>query len=89
MATNSDNMQRLISGYMKWEKRQQEIEKRLGIESPTVLQAFSLRGSTASQQEALRTLAYQSGFTNMQGFANWIKEAGLNFYDLIKVASPE
>ncbi len=53
------------------------------------MEPYRLEGMTEAQEEALRSLAYQSGFANLRGFANWMRAADLTYYDLIKVASPE
>lgn len=52
------------------------------------LKPFSLKGATANQEQALRNLAAQSGFKTMRGFNKWMEAAHINYYDLIKVASP-
>lgn len=53
------------------------------------IQPYKIEGMTEKQEEALRTLAEQSGFKNLRGFASWMKAADLDYYDLIKIASPE
>lgn len=52
------------------------------------LQAFSLRGTTAKQEQALRGLAKEYGFDDMRGFNKFMEGAHVDYYDLIKVASP-
>jgi len=53
------------------------------------LQPFSIRETTGSQEAAIRSLATQAGFKDLRGFWSWVRSAGLDYYDLIKVASPE
>lgn len=53
------------------------------------MEPYRLEGMTTAQEDALRTLAAQSGFKDLRGFANWMRAAALTYYDLIKVASPE
>jgi hypothetical protein len=59
------------------------------VEPKEGMQPFSLKGTTAAQEQALRDLASQSGFKSMRGFNKWMEAADLTYYDLIKVASPE
>lgn len=59
-----------------------------GSEEKTTIQAYNLSQATASQRDALRGLAQQMGYKNLRGFANWLRAADLDYYDIIKVASP-
>lgn len=58
-------------------------------EPKTTIQPFNLSKATSLQKDALRDLAVQSGFKDLRGYANWLKAANLNYYDIIKIASPE
>jgi len=59
------------------------------IEPQKGMQPFSLKGTTTSQEQALRDLAKEVGFKDMRGFNKWMQAANITYYDLIKVASPE
>lgn len=52
------------------------------------MQPFSLFGMTEKQEKAIRDLAVQVGFKTLRGFNKWIAAAMINYYDLIKIASP-
>jgi hypothetical protein len=53
------------------------------------LQAYSIKGTSKSQETALRELAGEYGFDDLRGFNKFLENARLNYYDLIKIASPE
>ena len=53
------------------------------------LEPFSIRHATEAQEEAIRGLADQAGFKDLRGFWAWVKSADLDYYDLIRIASPE
>lgn len=59
------------------------------VEAPKKLEAFSLRTATGAQNKAIRSLAEQVGFDDLRGFWKWLQSADLDYYDLIKIASPE
>lgn len=58
-------------------------------EAPRMLKPFSIAKATDAQEAAIRGLATQAGFETLRGFWSWVKSAALDYYDLIKVASPE
>ena len=67
----------------------QDLNKELDQRGYEGLQPYSLKGSSQAQEEALRSMAKQSGFENLRGFSSWLKASHLDYYDLIKIASPE
>jgi hypothetical protein len=64
-------------------------EQKLEALATGKLEAYSLKTSSEKQQTAIRALALDYGFVNLRGFASWMKAVGLDYYDLIKIASPE
>ena len=52
------------------------------------MEPFKLRGMSSKQEQALRSLAREYGFKNMRGFNKYMEGAHVDYYDLIKVASP-
>lgn len=68
---------------------QEIFDERGEVKRPEGLEPFAIRKATASQEEAIRGLAAQAGFEDLRGFWAWTKSADLDYYDLIKIASPE
>ena len=65
------------------------FQAQLEQEARGKLEPYSLKESSKEQQEALRGLAGQYGFKNLRGFNKWMEKVELDYYDLIKIASPE
>ena len=82
MSSTKGNIQRLIEQYM-YREGDTHLEEKFS------LQPFSLKGASRKQQEAIRSMAQQVGFKDLRGFSSWLKHVELDYYDLIKVASPE
>lgn len=72
--------------FRKW--YQSTFGKETEWESATGMQPFSIKGTTAKQEQALRGLAKEYGFEDLRGFNKFMEAAHVDYYDLIKVASP-
>lgn len=54
----------------------------------SALLPFSIKTASAKQEQAIRSLAKEYGFDDLRGFNKFMEGAHVNYYDLIKVASP-
>lgn len=67
-------------------------EKLKGLsESPQAegIQAFTIRGMSDAQELAIREYARTQDFKDLRGFHMYMKSEELDYYDIIKIASPE
>lgn len=50
---------------------------------------FHLHKATTKQTGAMRELAREWGFKDLRDYRAFMREVGLDYYDLIKMASPD
>jgi hypothetical protein len=50
---------------------------------------YKLGKRSELQEQAVREFAINQGFSNLRGFNKWMENAELNYYDILKIQSPE
>jgi|CXWL01.1.fsa_nt_gi hypothetical protein len=76
----------MTENYEDWHIKILEAEER-GERKVTLL-PYQLYKATEKQHEALTRQAQDWGFKDLRGFAEWMRQVDVTYYDVIKVASP-
>lgn len=73
-------------GYEDWHVKL--FEQELGERAGGNLQPYTIREASGKQELAIRSFAFEQGFTDLRGFHMWMKSMDIDYYDIIKIASP-